>query len=68
MLYLPEVDDEVLVGFEHGDIHRPYVIGALWNGKDQPPLQVSEAVGDGKVNKRVIKSRSGHTITLDDTW
>ena len=68
IFYLPEVDDEVLVGFEHGDIHRPYVIGALWNGKDQPPLQVSQAVGgDGQVNKRIIKSRSGHTIMLDDT-
>lgn len=34
---LPEVNDEVLVGFEHGDIHRPYVIGGVWNGKDAPP-------------------------------
>jgi phage protein D/phage baseplate assembly protein gpV len=66
--YLPEVDDEVLVGFESGDIHRPFVIGALWNGKDKPPIQTSDAVGgDGKVNKRVLKSRSGHTITLDDS-
>jgi len=34
---LPEIDDEVLVAFEHGDIHRPYVIGMLWNGKDALP-------------------------------
>lgn len=68
LFYLPEVDDEVLVGFEHGDIHRPFIIGALWNGKDKPPIKASQAVGgDGKVNKRVLKSRSGHTITLDDT-
>ncbi|MBI5876497.1 MAG: VgrG-related protein [Chloroflexi bacterium] len=67
-MYLPEVDDEVLIGFEHGDIHRPFVIGGLWNGKDKLPMNASEAVGgDGKVNKRVLKSRSGHTITLDDT-
>lgn len=67
-LYIPEVDDEVLIGFEHGDIHRPFVIGALWNGKDKLPLNASQAVGgDGKVNKRVLKSRAGHTITLDDT-
>ena len=66
--YLPEIDDEVLVGFEHGDINRPFVVGALWNGKDKPPLNASQAVsGDGKVNKRVLKSRSGHTITLDDS-
>ena len=67
-LYLPEVDDEVLIGFEHGDIHRPFVVGALWNGKDKLPMNASQAVGgDGKVNKRVLKSRSGHTVTLDDT-
>lgn len=67
-LYLPEVGDEVLVGFEHGDIHRPFVFGALWNGKDSLPMKAAQAVGgDGKVNKRVLKSRSGHTITLDDT-
>ena len=68
LFFLPEVDDEVLVGFEHGDVHHPYVIGSLWNGQDQPPVSASQAVGgDGKVNQRVLKSRSGHTITLDDT-
>jgi phage protein D/phage baseplate assembly protein gpV len=67
-LFLPEVNDEVLVAFEHGDLNYPCVIGALWNGRDAPPLASSEAVGgDGAVNKRVIKTRAGHTITLDDT-
>nr|CBH39155.1 conserved hypothetical protein, DUF586 family [uncultured archaeon] len=60
--FLPEVDDEVLVAFDHGDINHPYVIGALWNGVDTPP----ETNADGKNNIRKIKSRSGHEIIFDD--
>lgn len=59
---LPEVDDEVLVGFEHGDIHRPYVIGGVWNGKDSPPESVNDSLQSGKVRLRTIKTRTGHTI------
>ena len=66
--FLPEVNDEVLVAFEHGRIDFPYVIGALWNGMDKPPLKAGEAVAaDGAVKKRVIHSTSGHVITLNDT-
>lgn len=61
--FLPEVDDEVLVAFEHGDIRFPFVIGALWNGQDTPP----ESHEEGQNNRRTIKSRSGHIIRLDDT-
>jgi uncharacterized protein involved in type VI secretion and phage assembly len=60
--FLPEVDDEVLVAFEQGDPRFPYVLGALWNGKDAPPA----TNGDGKNNLRVIKSRSGHIVKLND--
>jgi uncharacterized protein involved in type VI secretion and phage assembly len=59
---LPEVDDEVLVAFEHGCIDHPFVVGALWNGKDSPP----ESNQDGENNIRVIKSRSGHVVRLND--
>ena len=61
--FIPEIDDEVLVAFEHGDIHYPYIIGSLWNGKDK----VHENNDDGENNLRVIKSRSGHKIIFDDT-
>lgn len=57
-----EVDDEVLVAFEHGDINRPYVIGALWNGKDQPP---GAAVKDGR-KLALIQTAGGQTLALDD--
>lgn len=61
--FLPEVEDEVLMAFEHGDARFPYVLGALWNGQDKPP----EKNDDGKNNIRSIKSRSGHVVRLDDT-
>jgi uncharacterized protein involved in type VI secretion and phage assembly len=50
------------VAFELGDPRFPYVLGALWNGVDTPP----EKNDDGKNNIRVIKSRSGHVIRLND--
>jgi uncharacterized protein involved in type VI secretion and phage assembly len=60
--FIPEVDDEVLVAFENGDINYPYMIGALWNGKDKP----TEKNDDGKNDIRSFTSRSGHKITFDD--
>lgn len=58
--FVPEVGDEVLVAFEGGDVVHPYVLGALWNGEDAPP------VDDGDDDVRTIRSRSGHEITFDD--
>jgi uncharacterized protein involved in type VI secretion and phage assembly len=60
--FLPEVNDEVLVLFEQGDLNFPYVIGALWNGVDKPPVKND----GGENNVRLIKSRSGHCIRLTD--
>lgn len=66
--FIPEVNDEVLIGFEHGDMHFPYVLGGLWNGKDKLPRDNREIVHrDGKVQQRIIRSRTGHTIILDDS-
>lgn len=64
--FLPEINDEVLVGFEQGDVHHAYVLGGLWNGQDKPPCDTNTAVSGGKVQRRVIRSRAGHTITVDD--
>jgi uncharacterized protein involved in type VI secretion and phage assembly len=36
--WIPEVDDEVLVGFDHGDVRFPYIVGTLYNGVDKPPV------------------------------
>ena len=57
--FMPEVDDEVLVAFEQGDLRFPYVIGGLWNGQQKPPRT------DPK--KRAIKTVSDHTLEFDDT-
>ncbi|MEB3828871.1 VgrG-related protein [Phormidium sp. CCY1219] len=59
---LPEVNDEVLVAFEHGDIHRPYVLGGVWNGKDKTPEKVADSVVSGKVRLRTFKTRVGHQL------
>lgn len=60
--FLPDVNDEVLVAFEEGEISRPYIIGCLWNKEDKPPLND----GDGKNNIKKITSRSGHEIIFGD--
>ena len=59
--FLPEIDDEVLVMFDHGDIQRPVVIGALWNGVDAPPDE-----NEGANERRTIVSREGSRIEFDD--
>ena len=62
--FIPDVDDEVLIVFEGGDPRRPYVIGSLWNGKDSPPESMD---GAGKNFKKVLRSRNGVKLTMDDT-
>jgi phage protein D/phage baseplate assembly protein gpV len=66
LYFLPEVNDEVLVAFEQGDTRRGYVLGALWNSRDKPP-EKAPVDSKGSVVKRVIRSRAGHTILLDDS-
>jgi uncharacterized protein involved in type VI secretion and phage assembly len=60
--FLPEVGDEVLLAFEHGDVRFPYVVGSLWNGEDTPRYDNA----DGANDKRVITSRGGHEFVFDD--
>jgi uncharacterized protein involved in type VI secretion and phage assembly len=64
-VFIPEVNDEVLVGFEHGDFSRPYVIGGLYNGVDKPNLG-NGLFDRGKVKRRGFVSRRGHRIVFFD--
>lgn len=61
--FVPDPDDEVLIGFEAGDPRRPYVLGGLWNGSDKPPDSMD---GAGSNYRKVIRSRNGVKVTLDD--
>lgn len=63
---IPEVADEVLIAFEHGYFDKPYVIGALWNGVDKPPMQASEFVQDGKIVMQKWKTRTGHEFIFTE--
>ena len=60
--FLPEVDDEVLVAFERGDLRFPYVLGSLWNGNDKPPVTNT----DGRNDIRTIRTRKGHALRFED--
>jgi phage protein D len=66
--FTPEVDDEVLVAFEHGDPSFPYIVGTLWNKIDKPPAGTGEILASSKkqTDQRIIRSRSGHLIVLND--
>lgn len=57
--FQPEVGDEALVAFEMGDVHRPYILGYLWNGDNAPPSD--------DANLRMIQTVSGHKLIFDDT-
>jgi uncharacterized protein involved in type VI secretion and phage assembly len=56
--FMPEVGDEVIIGFDRGQFDHPYVVGFLWNGQDAPPRT------DGKI--RVLRSVNGHELTFYD--
>jgi uncharacterized protein involved in type VI secretion and phage assembly len=59
---LPEVGSQVLVAFEAGNLRRPYIIGAAWNGQESLPN-----APDSANNLRVWQSRSGSRLEFDDS-
>jgi phage protein D len=66
-VWIPEVDEEVVVAFEHGDLNFPLVIGSLWNGKDKVPSALANGISDnGKITRHAIVSPGGHEIVFYD--
>ncbi|MFD5031041.1 VgrG-related protein [Streptomyces sp. NPDC058405] len=73
--FIPEVGDEVLVGFEQGHLDRPYVLAGLYNGQDKPAQGGGESGGGGElvdptsgaVNRRAFASKGGNQLELLDT-
>jgi uncharacterized protein involved in type VI secretion and phage assembly len=59
---LPDVGDEVIVVFVNGDPRFPVVVGGLWNGSSTPP----ETISGGQNRKKVIRSKNGVKLTMDD--
>ena len=61
---LPEVGDEVLVAFGQGELEQPFVLGGLYNGKDQPtrPGPSTSTATDGSVQRRALVSRTGMVV------
>lgn len=68
-LAIPDEDSQVIVGFEAGNLHRPYIVGACWNGKAKMPATGTAGKGkntDGKDTVRVVKTKDGSFLEFDD--
>ncbi len=59
---LPAVGTQVVVGFEAGDLRRPYIVGSAWNGKEMMPVTPTRPN-----DKRLLKSRAASLLEFDDT-
>ena len=59
--FIPEIGEEVLIGFEGGNAERPYVMGSLYNGNAKPEGWKTE-----KNDIKAIRTRSGHTLSFSD--
>jgi uncharacterized protein involved in type VI secretion and phage assembly len=62
LFFVPEVGDEVVVGFAHGDMRLPIILGGVYNGKDKPPTH-----RDATTDQKLIKTKGKHQILLDDS-
>ena len=67
--FVPEIGEEVMVGFEMNNAERPYIIGSLYNGGNGKPDEnwaVSKEEDGTTNNIKAIRTRNGHTIRFND--
>ena len=64
LIFIPQIDDEVLVGFEHGDLRRPFVLGGLWGPSARPPLHHDAFLAQNKVVEWGLKTMNGSTLAI----
>ena len=62
VFFIPDVGDEVLVSFVHGDPRFPIVVGGLWSGSNEAP----DSISDGRNVRKVICSKNGVKVILED--
>lgn len=60
--FIPEIGEEVMVAFENGNAEKPYVVGTLYHGKQQPGKQWPDTLN----NVKAIRTRNGHTVEIHD--
>ena len=60
--FVPEVGDEVLVAFIHGDMRLPIILGGLYNGQDKPPT-----TRESSKDQKMIRTKGRHELLMDDT-
>ncbi|HEV7473306.1 MAG TPA: phage baseplate assembly protein V [Pyrinomonadaceae bacterium] len=65
-LWIPQIDDEVLVAFNQNDERDAYVLGGLWNTRDRPPVTIPTDFLTKRVIKTGMTSALGHEIEFDD--
>jgi uncharacterized protein involved in type VI secretion and phage assembly len=64
LMFMPQIDDEVLVGFEHGDLRRPFVLGGVWGAKAKPPTAAETFLANNKVVQWGLRTMNGTTLGI----
>lgn len=65
-IWVPQIDDEVLVAFAQNDPSAAYVLGGLWSTKDRPPLTLQTDFLIKRVIKTGVAGGLGHEVEFDD--